>query len=587
MIRHLGAVEGLGSCTHVFSDKTGTLTCNEMTVQKLYLPDGQQYEVTGEGFTPMGQVTLNGSPIDRTEHPGLETLARTAVLCNEADLHRHNDQWVWRGDPTDIALLTLGAKLGLMREAELEQYPQVNQIPFEPEHQFAASCHRIDSSVQVFVKGAPERVLKMCQDTTAASMLAAARLAAGRMAEEGCRVLALATGPFNEEPDIAQFPLSPSSFTLIGILGLIDPLRPGVTQAIATCHNAGMTAYMVTGDHPTTASTIGCELGLAKKGDRVINGSELEKASDDEVNRFVSEARLFARVTPHQKLRIVQASQRLGHFVAVTGDGVNDAPALQQANIGVAMGRSGTDIARNAADIVISDDNFATIVGGVEEGRIAYNNIRNVIYLFISTGAAEVVLVTLSVAFGMPLPLLPVQLLWLNLVTNGVQDVALGFEPAKGNELRCPPRLASEGIFNRLMIERTIVGALVMGAVAFGVFAWMIRAGSSETSARNTVLLLMVLFENIHIGNCRSETESALRLSPLRSPILLIGAITAFLVHVVAMHLPIAQRILSTQPVSVPTWILLLLAATSIFAAMESHKWLWAKRCRQSLPSSA
>jgi Ca2+-transporting ATPase len=287
---------------------------------------------------------------------------------------------------------------------------------------------------------------------------------------------------------------------------------------------------------------------------------------------------VFARVAPHQKLEIVNAARAAGHFVAVTGDGINDAPALRAANIGVAMGKSGTDVAREAAELVISDDHFGTITAGIEEGRIAYNNIRNVIYLLVSTGAAEVILVALALAFGSPIPLLPVQLLWLNLVTNGIQDVALAFEPGQGDELKSPPRPPRESIFNRLMIERTLVAAVFMGVVGFGLFRWCLEAGWSEAAARNALLMLMVLFENVHLFNCRSETRSAFAMSPLRSPVLMIGIAAAFSLHVAMTYLPAGNLLLATQPVDAELWLTLLLLSLPILVVMELHKLSWSLR---------
>jgi len=585
IVRRLAAVEGLGSCTLIASDKTGTLTCNELTVREIRLPTGERFKVSGEGFVPEGQVTQNGRTIDTGGHPVLDRLASAAVLCNEGDLHRRDGQWIWRGDAVDLALLTMAHKLGWTREASLASHPQVNEIPFEPERQFAASYHQADGAIDMFVKGAPERVLAMCDWEAGLPKSEEMLRLAESMGEQGYRVLALAEGTAPAQLEPAQAAPEPSNLTFLGFVGMIDPLRPGAHDAIVACREAGVGVCMITGDHPVTALAISRDLGLASEPGQVVTGSDLAEMSPTEMEEAVDRARVFARVAPHQKLELVDAARRAGHFVAVTGDGVNDAPALRAANIGVAMGKSGTDVAREAAGLVISDDNFATIVAGIEEGRVAYDNIRKVIYLLISTGAAEVVLVGLALLVGLPLPLLAVQLLWLNLVTNGIQDVALAFEPSEGDVLSRAPRPPSERIFNRLMIERTIVAAIVMGFVGFGAFWWMLRAGWTEAAARNALLLLMVLFENVHIGNCRSETKSALRLSPLRSPILLGGALIALLLHLGTMFSPLGQRVLRVEPVSLTTLVCLWALALSIFVAMEIHKWSWAMREHRKVES--
>ena len=582
IVRKLTAVEGLGSCTFVATDKTGTLTCNELTVLEIRLPGGEIFQVTGEGFAPVGEVLYQGKPVDPTRHPLLESLARAAVLCNEADLHRRNGTWVWRGDTVDIALLSMAHKLGWNREAMLDLYPQLSQIPFEPELRFAASYHQIDHEVKAFVKGAPEQVLSMCAEGVQPARRRKLTAIANTMAEHGYRVLALAEGTVPDQSLATHVPPQPSDLTFLGFVGMIDPLRTEVPEAIRACHEAGVTVSMVTGDHRVTALAIARQLGLAKQEAQVITGAELAEASPEQLCNIVRRVRVFARVAPDQKLQIVQAAQRSGHFVAVTGDGVNDAPALRTANIGVAMGKSGTDVARDAAELVISDDNFATVVAGIEEGRVAYDNIRKVIYLLISTGLGELVLMAFAIVANLPLPLLPAQLLWLNLVTNGIQDVALAFEPSEGDVLLRRPREPKEPIFNRLMVERTLVAALVIGGVSFGTFHWMLDIGWSEASARNALLLLMVLFENIHIGNCRSETKSALKLSPFRSPILLAGTICAFLIHMAAVFHPWGHQLLRTEPVSLPQGLVLLLLALSIFPTMELHKWLWDHRQRKN-----
>ncbi|MEB3322862.1 MAG: HAD-IC family P-type ATPase [Synechococcaceae cyanobacterium] len=583
IVRRLPAVEGLGSCTLIACDKTGTLTCNELTARCVVLADGRRFKVSGEGFAPLGEVVLEADP--EAEIPtALGSIARAAVLCNEADLHpgERAGTWFWRGDPTDIALLCLAHKLGTTREAELERHPRINEIPFEPEHRFAASFHSFGSGkVRVVVKGAPERLLPMCLPTP--GLPAPADLAHG-MAREGFRVLALAEGPAGADLDPSLAPPQPRGLTLLGFVGMIDPLRAGAREAIRDCHRAGITVWMVTGDHPTTALAIARNLGLARHRSAVVTGGDLERWPPDQLGHRVARAQVFARMAPHQKLQLVQAAQAAGHVVAVTGDGVNDAPALRAADIGVAMGRGGTDVAREAAELVLADDDFATIVAGVEEGRIASANVRKVIYLLVSTGAAEIVLIALAVAWGLPLPLLPVQLLWLNLVTNGIQDVALAFEPGEGDVLRRSPRPPREPIFNRLMIERTLLAAAVMGGVAFATFLRLLHAGWSTHEARNGLLLLMVLFENVHLGNCRSESRSVFTLSPLRSPALLAGTGTAICLHVLLMHLPIGHALLGMGPVSLDLWLRLLGLSLSVLVVVEIDK---ARRRRGSRRASS
>ncbi|MCG6937512.1 MAG: HAD-IC family P-type ATPase, partial [Gammaproteobacteria bacterium] len=361
--------------------------------------------------------------------------------------------------------------------------------------------------------------------------------------------------------------------TLVGLVGIIDPLRTEAKLAVANCRRAGIEVAMITGDYPVTAFAIARELEMANHDHQMVTGTELQRAIDaGNIDQLTQNARVYARVGPHQKLDIVQSLQRNGHFVAVSGDGANDAPALRAAQVGVAMGACGTDVARETADIIITDDNFDSIVSGVEEGRVAYANVRKVIFLLISTGAAELVLFTLSLLTGMPLPLVAVQLLWLNLVTNGIQDVALAFEPGEGDELSYPPRAPGEAIFNRLMIERVVISALVIGIVAFFVFYWLMNSGFTMEEARNGTLLLMVLFENVHVFNCRSEYRSIFKHNPLRNPVLLVGTATAQLVHIAAMYTPWISDVLQIQPISPGHWIELLGLALTVLVVMELHK---------------
>ncbi len=583
IVRRLAAVEGLGSCTLVATDKTGTLTVNELTIREILLANGDRLAVTGEGFTPHGLVLRGDQPVSPGSCPELDALVRAGVLCNEAHLHTRARGWEWHGDAVDIALLALGHKLGWQRELVTEEFAQVGAIPFESENQYAATFNQVGNETRAFVKGSPERVLCLCRGhDDHAAWTADWEVAAQDMARRGYRVLALAAGPARIVP--GHPPAEPVGLSFLGFVGMLDPLRAGVRDAIQSCREAGVEVAMITGDHRITALAIARDLGLAQQESQVVSGTALADKSPEELVEIVRTARVFARVAPRQKLEIVEAAQNAGHFVAVTGDGANDAPALRKANIGVAMGRGGTDVARETAELVLSDDNFASIVAGIDEGRIAYDNIRKVVFLLISTGATELLIMFMAIATGMPLPLIPVQLLWLNLITSGIQDLALAFEPGEGDTLRRGPRPPHEGIFNQIMIERLLVSSVTMAVVGFGAFYWMVEYGGWKDrvpEARNILLLLMVLFENFHLGNCRSETKSAFALSPFRSPTLLYGAIGAFLIHLAAMHVPFIQAVLETGSVSMGTWLVLVPLAVLIVPAIELHKWTWQKRQRQ------
>ena len=578
IIRRLVAVEALGSCTYIAIDKTGTLTENRLTVRRIAFPACEEWEVTGESMEPRGAiVTPRGAPSSEDQEL-LARLCQTAVLANEGFLGHRDGGWVHHGDAVDVALLVMAHKTGVIQAETVNAFPEVASIPFESERQFCASLNEVNGARHAFVKGALERLLPLCNTMAVPGGVMdldrpLLEEQARKLASRGYRVIALAAEEIQPGPQELFSEEFLTGLTLIGLVGLIDPLRAEAKSAVAACRKAGIEVGMVTGDHPITAFAIAGELGLVNDARQVVTGPELRKAKNDaEVDQLTRRARVFARVEPQQKLDIVHSLQRNGHFVAVSGDGANDAPALRAAQIGIAMGRSGTDVARETAEMIITDDNFASIVGGVKEGRIAYANVRKVIFLLISTGAAELVLFTLALLTGLPLPLLAVQLLWLNLVTNGIQDVALACEPGEGDELRQPPRPPQESIINRLMIERVILSTLVMGTVAFFLFQWLLNSGYTVDEARNGTLLLMVLFENVHVFNSRSETRSAFRHSPLRNPLLLFGTATAQLVHIGAMYTPWISDVLHIQPVSPQHWLELLGMALTVLLAMEIHK---------------
>ena len=579
IIRRLVAVESLGSCTFIATDKTGTLTVNQLTVNRIILPDATSLEVMGEGTVPEGEIRSQHGTLTPAEAVIVDRLSLAAVLANEGFLGRRSSGWSFHGDMVDVAMLVMAHKAGVLRSEASAAFPELASIPFESERLFSASLNDVEGDSHAFVKGAMERLLPMCRymATVAGDVeldIQKIERLAGSLASQGYRVILVASGQLFSErrDDLSEDQLK--GLTLLGLVGIIDPLRPEARAAVATCRMAGIEVAMVTGDHPATALAIARQLDLAAGDDQVVTGMQLRQApTQEELDQLTAHARVFARVEPQQKLQIVESLQRNGHFVAVSGDGANDAPALKASQVGVAMGKSGTDVARETADLIITDDRFDSIVAGVEEGRVAYANVRKVILLLISTGAAELVLFTLSLLFGLPLPLMAVHLLWLNLVTNGIQDVALAFEPQEGHELKHPPRHPKEPVFNRLMIEQVVIAAVVIGVVAFLLFQWLLLQGYSVDEARNGTLLLMVLFENVHVFNCRSESRSVFRHNPLRNPILLFGTLTAQLVHIAAMYIPWISDVLHIQPVSLDHWLEMLGMAFSVLVAMELYKW--------------
>jgi Ca2+-transporting ATPase len=578
IVRRLIAVEALGSCTYIASDKTGTLTANQLTVRRLQFSGEESWQVSGDTGHPNGEISIGGCAPRGGQQTLLDMACQCAVLANEGFLGRNNGGWVSSGDAVDVALLIMAHRADWTRAEALVACPEIDVIPFESERLFSASANRVDGKPRAFVKGALEKLLPMCERVATADGVgeldrAAMEVEARELAAAGYRVIALACGDIElaEGDELASSQLV--QLTLIGLVGLIDPLRPEAKPAIARCRAAGIQVAMVTGDHPLTAFAIGRELGLLQDESQIITGPQLSAAADlAEIDRMTRSASVFARVEPAQKLDIVESLQRNGHYVAVSGDGANDAPALRAAQVGVAMGRSGTDVARETADIIITDDNFESIVDGVEEGRIAYANVRKVIFLLVSTGAAELVLFVLSMLTALPLPLVAVQLLWLNLVTNGIQDIALAFEPGEGHELQQPPRSPRESIFNRIMLERVIISAVVMGVVAFALFSFLLDQGFDLEQARNSTLLLMVLFENVHVFNCRSESLSVFRHNPLRNKLLLVGTLIAQLVHIGSMYTPWLGDVLGVKPVSFSQWLALLALAFSVMLVMELHK---------------
>ncbi len=583
--RNMPAVESLGSCTMIATDKTGTLTLNALTVTDVRLPDGTALEYeAGTGLTdgaihyPSPQA---GAAPQATKRAA--ALLRAASLPNEASLFEDENGWQGLGDTVDVALLAAAHKAGFSHAQLLENYPLITRIPYEPELRYAASFHRREGKVHIFVKGAPESLIAMADRMeVAGGTLLIDREALLRqkaeMTSQGLRVLAFAEGEISTEPDDGAFgPHHLVNLTFLGMAGMQDPVRAEVPAAIAACRAAGIEVAMITGDDPKTASVIAARAGLEVDDSQVVTGIDVrraEEAGEVALDRLTAHARVYSRVEPSQKLAIVLSLARNGHYVAVTGDGVNDAPALKHAHVGVAMGLKGTDVAKESADIILTDDNFASVVAGIREGRVAYANIRKVVFMLISTGAGEVALVLLSMLAGLPMPLLAVQLLWLNLVTEGLQDVGLAFEKAEGDELARPPRRPNERIFDRVMLQRIVHSTVVMGGGGFALFWWLLAHGYDIEAARNQVLLLFVLFENFQVLNSRSEHLSVFRQPFSSNPFLIASVFGATGLHLAAMYLPGLSGILRIAPVAPAEWGALIAIASLLFVVMEFEKWI-------------
>jgi magnesium-transporting ATPase (P-type) len=588
IVRRLSAVESLGSCTTIATDKTGTLTVNQQTAKVVLLPPEDSFEVSGEGYIPVGEVRRKDRDISGTEEmAGLQRLALAAAVCNEGALFQEDGKWAHHGDAIDVAFLALAFKLGINPNEVRDKVKIIAEIPFESERMYSAVYYREegDSSLRIAVKGAMEAVFPYCtkMNTLEGETLIdpdTLNRELNSLMEKGYRVLVVADGfpeYISTDPELES--VRPE-LTFLGITGFIDPLRPDVNEAVETCKKAGIDVIMITGDHPKTALAIASELGIANSIEDMITGRQMEELGDPETPAFIAaleKPRVFARVTPVQKMEIVDALVRRGHFVAVTGDGVNDAPALRRANIGVAMG-SGTDVAKDTASMIVTDDNFSSIVAGVEEGRVAYDNIRKVTYLLISTGLAEVVLFIMALIVGLPIPLLAVQLLWLNLVTNGIQGVALAFEAGEPETMSKKPRRPGEGVFNNLMVKQTLTSGITIGMVAFAVWAWFSGRGYGEVEARNLLLLLMVLFENFHVFNCRSEYRSVFRIPLSNNYLLVIGVVLMQGLHIISMHIPLMQDLLGISPVSVERWFSFFIIASIVIVVMEIFKRMGAAR---------
>ncbi len=574
IIRKLPAVETLGSTTVIGSDKTGTLTKNEMTVKLIF--DGKHtYEATGSGYEPRGELLLDGMPLEARDLKNLLHVLRIGLLCNESNIYEENGQYKVDGDPTEGALIVSALKASLKPETEKEKYQQITIIPFESDYGYMATLHKHRGKKIIFVKGAPERVLDMCIEDIQGEKIKASEILniASNFAQEGLRVLAFAYKIASDETEELTH-REIESLTFVGLQGMIDPPRPEVISAIDGCKKAGIRVVMITGDHSVTAVAIAKKLGIGSGDYKVLAGKDIEALSDRELFNKVKDISVYARVSPQHKLRITQQLLKHGDIVAITGDGVNDAPALKAAHIGIAMGKSGTDVAKEASDMVLTDDNFASIFAAVEEGRVVYENIKKVTLFLVSCGFGELVAIIVTILIGYPIPYIPAQILWLNLVTNGLQDIALAFEPAEKGILARPPRNPEEGILSSLMIQRTFLMGMVLAAGTLFIFISNLNSGVPLGRARTLALTTMVFFQFYQAFNCRSEKQSIFTTSPFSNPFLLYSMIAAFLAQLSVIYVPALQWVFRTEPITINEWLQILMVSVTVIIVVEIDKWI-------------
>jgi Ca2+-transporting ATPase len=590
IIRKLQAVDTLGSATAICTDKTGTLTTNQMTVQKIFV-DNRTVKVTGVGYAPEGHFETENTSIDPTKDESLSLLLEIAALCNDARLRQHEIQdgyrWEIYGDPTEGALVVASAKAGFQKEELEAKLPRVDEIPFDARERYMVTFHKIPAEdLKVYAKGAPETILEMCSDIVESGKLN--KLTPQRreqllkvstdMASEALRVLAMAYQTIetdNLDAFKENIKQKRAKIVFVGLAGMIDPPRPEAKKAVQLCKRAGIKVVMATGDHKLTAEAIAKEIGILERGSKVLTGVEMDNMSDDELDAAAGETSVFARVSPTHKFRIVESLRRKGHIVAMTGDGVNDAPALKAAEIGISMGITGTDVTKETADMVLADDNFASIVNAVEEGRVVFENVRKVVKYLLSTNIGEdiTILTALILLPGAPLIFTPIQILWVNLVTDGILDVTLAMEPKEEDVMDQPPRKPTARIINREILMNMIYVGIFMAIGTLWVFTKEWNSGDI-IRAQTLGFTTMAMFQVFNSLNCRSRNKSVFKLGFFTNKYLF-GAIAASVsLQVLATILPPLQVALGTTPLSIWDWLTIVIVSSSIFFADELRKFV-------------
>ena len=582
IIRRLPAVETLGSVTVICSDKTGTLTRNEMTVQTIATGAGI-CEVSGAGYDPHGTFSLNDVTVTPEEFPLLREVAQASLLCNDASLSEVDKQWQIQGDPTEGALVTLALKAGLDHNHYQSQYPRTDVIPFESQHRFMATLHHDHAGHGfIYIKGAPERVLEMChrqrmrgEDVPMDKAYWDACM--HTMASNGQRLLAIAFRTAPEEQRSLNFSDVENGLTLLGIAGIIDPPRDEAIEAVRTCQASGIRVKMITGDHAITARAIGTQMGIGD-GVTVVNGTELDSYNKEQLQAAVQRSDIFARVSPEQKLQLVTALQAAGEVVSMTGDGVNDAPALKRADVGVAMGLKGTEVAKEAAEMVLTDDNFASIAHAVEEGRTVYDNLKKSILFILPTNGGEALTIIAAIVMGRQLPITPAQILWVNMITAVTLALTLAFEPSERNVMQRPPRDPREPILSGFLIWRILFVSIIIVIGTFGLFLWERDQGSSIELSRTVAVNTLVMFEIFYLFSARYLLAPSLTREGLfgnRYVLYAIGLL--MLIQLGFTYLGPMQTLFATTAMDAETWLRVIIVASSVLVLVEIEKFLLRK----------
>ncbi|RUQ84512.1 cation-transporting P-type ATPase [Legionella septentrionalis] len=580
IVRRLPAIETLGAVSVICTDKTGTLTLNEMAVASV-VTCKSVFSVEGSGYEPAGAIKLREQTIDCGIHSVLLQIAWAAALCNDAVLREHAGNWTVEGDPMEGALLTFAAKAGVGLQEIRNIWPRTDTIPFDAKHRFMSTLHHNHlQHAFIFVKGAPEQILSMCitqqSDTGKEEPLNEAywQEQLEKTAAKGQRVLAFAVKGIKAEHTVLEFAEVNTGLTLLGMVGLIDPPRPEAIAAVAECHRAGIQVKMITGDHASTALAIGQQIGL-KNIRNVLTGAELDKMSDASLADSALKVDIFARTSPEHKLQLVMALQSHGMIVAMTGDGVNDAPALKRADAGIAMGKKGSEVAREAADLVLVDDNFASIVSAVREGRTVYDNLKKVISWTLPTNAGEAIIVILALLFGMNLPITPIQILWINLITTITLGIALAFEPTEENTMFRPPRARNEPLLSTVLVWHIILVSILFICCVFTIFFYALGQGYPLELARTMALNMVVVMEIFHLFFIRNMHGTSLTWKAVKGTKIVWLCVSIILLAQLAItYLPILQKAFVTEPVPIFAGALIIALGAIFFAILEIEKQL-------------